>query len=99
MVFRHSDLICSQNAATWTNLGMFYLHNEDIELANEAFYKAQTLDPDYALAWVGQGLVATANRHDKEANALFEHATGLTAAVVCRRRTTPPHCESLTCHA
>ena len=61
---------------------MFYLHHEDVELANEAFYKAQTLDPDYALAWVGQGLVATANSHDREASALFEHATGLTAAVV-----------------
>ena len=62
---------------------MFYLHHEDVELANEAFYKAQILDPDYALAWVGQGLVATANSHDREASALFEHATVLTAAVVC----------------
>ena len=61
---------------------MFYLHHEDAELANEAFYKAQTLDPDYALAWVGQGLVATANNHNREASALFEHATGLTAAAV-----------------
>ncbi|TBU40919.1 TPR-like protein [Dichomitus squalens] len=73
--------IDGKNAATWTNLGMLYLHYEDVELANEAFYKAQTLDPDYALAWVGQGLVATANRHDREARALFEHATGLTAVV------------------
>ncbi|KAI0371043.1 TPR-like protein [Pilatotrama ljubarskyi] len=73
--------IDSKNAATWTNLGLFYLHHEDAELANEAFYKAQTLDPDYALAWVGQGLVATANGHDREARALFEHATTLTATV------------------
>ncbi|KAI0644651.1 TPR-like protein [Trametes meyenii] len=71
----------NKNAATWTNLGLFYLHHEDPELANEAFYKAQTLDPDYALAWVGQGLVATANGHNKEARALFEHATTLTATV------------------
>lgn len=63
-------------------MGLFYLHYEDSELANEAFYKAQTLDPDYALAWVGQGLVATANGHAQEARALFEHATGLTAPVV-----------------
>lgn len=70
-----------QNAATWTNLGLFYLEHEDVELANEAFYKAQTLDPDYAMAWVGQGLVATANQHHKDASTLFEHATGLTAAV------------------
>ncbi|KAI8969575.1 TPR-like protein [Trametes punicea] len=71
----------SKNAATWTNLGLFYLYHGDAQLANEAFYKAQTLDPDYALAWVGQGLVATANGHDREARALFEHATTLTATV------------------
>ncbi|OJT10137.1 Superkiller protein 3 [Trametes pubescens] len=69
----------AKNAATWSNLGLFYLHHEDAELANEAFYKAQTLDPDYALAWIGQGLVATVNGHDREARALFEHATTLTA--------------------
>ena len=60
---------------------MFYLAHDDVELANEAFLKAQTLDSDYALAWVGQGLAATANGHDREANALFEHATGLTSVV------------------
>lgn len=60
---------------------MFYLQYEDAELANEAFLKAQTLDSDYALAWVGQGLTATSNKHDREASALFEHATSLTAAV------------------
>ncbi|TFK87083.1 TPR-like protein [Polyporus arcularius HHB13444] len=70
-----------KSAGAWTSLGMFYLQHKDVELANEAFYKAQTLDPDYALAWVGQGLVATTNQHHKDASALFEHATGLTAAV------------------
>ncbi|OBZ66566.1 Superkiller protein 3 [Grifola frondosa] len=73
--------IDSKNAASWTNLGLLYLHNDDAELANEAFYRAQTLDPDYALAWVGQALVATVNGHELEASALFEHAVGLTASV------------------
>ncbi|GBE81379.1 Superkiller protein [Sparassis crispa] len=73
--------IDSKNPITWTNLGLFYLYHDDAELANEAFYKAQTLDPDYAPAWVGQGLVATANGHDADARALFEHAVGLTATV------------------
>jgi superkiller protein 3 len=47
-------------------------------------YRAQTLDPDHAAAWIGQALVASANNHDTEANAMFEHAVGLTANVVRR---------------
>lgn len=66
----------------WTNLGLLYLNNEDLVLANEAFLKAQTLDPDYTLAWVGQGLVASSNNHAEDANALFEHAVSLTADLV-----------------
>lgn len=73
--------INSKSTITWTNLGLLYLHHGDTELANEAFYKAQTLDPDYALAWVGQGLVASLNGHAPEARALFEHAVGLSAPV------------------
>jgi superkiller protein 3 len=71
-----------QNVVTWVNLGLLYLHHDDLELANEALYRAQTLDPDYTLAWVGQGLVATANGHHVDAKALFEHAVTLAANVV-----------------
>lgn len=74
----------SQNVVTWTNLGLLYFHHADLELANEALYRAQTLDPDYTLAWVGQGLVATAHGHEVDARTLFEHAVGLTADVVSR---------------
>ncbi|KAH9940522.1 TPR-like protein [Epithele typhae] len=73
--------IDSKNAATWTTLGMFYLQHDDAVLAMEAFDKAQTLDPDYALAWVGQALVASSGGHDRDASTLFEHATSLTATV------------------
>ncbi|KDQ57736.1 hypothetical protein JAAARDRAFT_35420 [Jaapia argillacea MUCL 33604] len=73
--------INSKDVTTWTNLGLLYLYHEDFALANEAFYKAQTLDPDYTVAWIGQGLVATANGHAAEAKALFEHAVGLSADV------------------
>ena len=71
-----------KNVMTWTNLGLMYLYHKDLQLANEALYRAQTLDPDYAVAWVGQGLVATANGHDKDAKAMFEYAVGLAADVV-----------------
>ena len=67
----------------WANLGFLYLNNDDAELANEAFYRAQTLDPDYTPAWVGQGMVATLNGHEEDATALFEHAVGLSADLVC----------------
>ncbi|KAG5646300.1 hypothetical protein DXG03_003897 [Asterophora parasitica] len=73
--------IDSKNASTWTSLGLLCLHYEDLELANESLYRAQTLDPDYAVAWLGQALVATANGHDNEATAMFEHAVGLTPTV------------------
>lgn len=67
---------------TWANLGLLYFHHDDIELANEVLYRAQTLDPDYAVAWIGQALVATANGHHLESKAMLEHAVGLTANVV-----------------
>ena len=69
--------------AVWVDLGLLYFHNNDIVLANEAFLKAQTLDPDFTLAWVGQGIVAVANGHLDAAAVLFEHAVSLTADLVC----------------
>ncbi|KAL9114116.1 MAG: hypothetical protein Q9227_001888 [Pyrenula ochraceoflavens] len=64
-----------RNAHTWTNLGTLYLLNEDIELANQAFTRGQSSDPDYAQAWLGQGLIALQYYHDRrEARGLFEHA-------------------------
>lgn len=73
-----------KNVVAWTNLGLLYLHHDDVELANEVLYRAQTLDPDHEAAWIGQALVATANNHDTEADAMFEHAIGLTASSVRR---------------
>lgn len=71
-----------QNAETWTNLGLFYLFHGDAQLATEAFSKAQVLDSDYALAWVGRGLIATLEGHEPESRAFFEHSIGLPAPVV-----------------
>ncbi|KIJ39435.1 hypothetical protein M422DRAFT_32689 [Sphaerobolus stellatus SS14] len=71
----------AKNPATWTNLGLLSLYHDDNELANECLYRAQTLDPDYILAWVGQGLVATKNGHHVESHALFAHAIGISADV------------------
>jgi superkiller protein 3 len=71
-----------KNATTWTNLGLLYFHHNDSALANEAFCRAQTLDSDYTMAWVGHALVAAADGHDVRATAIFEHAVSLSASVV-----------------
>ncbi|EKM54043.1 uncharacterized protein PHACADRAFT_145635 [Phanerochaete carnosa HHB-10118-sp] len=72
----------NKNFVTWANLGLFYLYHDDTELANEAFYRAQVLNPDYTLAWVGQAVVAARNGDHRHEHALFEHAITLPSAVV-----------------
>ncbi|KAH8093923.1 TPR-like protein [Cristinia sonorae] len=74
--------IDSRSAATWSNLGLFYLHHNDPQLATEAFYKAQILDPDYAMAWVGRGLIATLENKEIESRAFFEHSISLPTPVL-----------------
>jgi superkiller protein 3 len=62
------------NARTWTNLGTLYLINNDHQLANEALTRAQSEDPEYADAWIGQGLLALLFGNPREARGLFTHA-------------------------
>lgn len=63
-----------RSAQVWGNLGTLYLIHNDIQLANEAFTRAQSTDPDYAQAWIGQGLLALLFGAPTEARGLFEHA-------------------------
>jgi superkiller protein 3 len=63
-----------RNASVWTNLGALYLIHNDIQLANDSFTRAQSIDPDFAQAWVGQGLLALLVGETKEARGIFEHA-------------------------
>ena len=46
----------------------------DTQLANEAFTRAQSSDPEYAQAWLGQGLLAQLIGESREARSLFTHA-------------------------
>ena len=62
------------NAKVWTNLGVLYLLQGDHELAHQAFGRAQSTDPDYAHAWVGEGLIALLLGDVKEAFSHFTHA-------------------------
>ncbi|KAF8894922.1 hypothetical protein CPB84DRAFT_1682556 [Gymnopilus junonius] len=74
--------IDSKNSATWVNLGLLYYYHGDVDLANEALYRAQVLDPDNTRAWVGQFIIATANEDKTDATLLLEHAVGLQTPVV-----------------
>lgn len=63
-----------RNVHVWTNLGTLYLLQNDLQLADTAFGRAQAQDPDYALAWVGVGLVALLGGKVNDAFAHFTHA-------------------------
>lgn len=63
-----------RSAIPWSNLGLFYLVHKDEDLANQAFLKAQVLDPDWAAAWVGQATLANLAGHTTEAAVLLAHA-------------------------
>ncbi|BGP16261.1 hypothetical protein JCM10213_007705 [Rhodosporidiobolus nylandii] len=64
----------SRSAVPWTNLGLFYLVHGDEDLANQAFLKAQVLDPDWTAAWIGQATLADMAGHAVEASVLLDHA-------------------------
>ena len=63
-----------RSARTWTNLGTLYLLQNDLELAHMAFARAQSTDPDYAHAWLGEGLLALLWGDSKEGLSHFTHA-------------------------
>ena len=72
--FVRSLYLNDRSARVWTNLGTLYLLQNDYQLANDAFTRAQSTDPDYAHAWLGQGLLASSLGEVNEAQNLFTHA-------------------------
>ncbi|KAK5168591.1 hypothetical protein LTR04_006266 [Oleoguttula sp. CCFEE 6159] len=72
--FVRSLYLNERNVTAWTNLGTLYLLQGDYELAHTAFGRAQSTDPDYAHAWLGEGLVALLWGDTKEALSHFTHA-------------------------
>ncbi|KAF2641258.1 TPR-like protein [Massarina eburnea CBS 473.64] len=63
-----------RSVSAWTNLGTLYLLQSDQELAHQAFSRAQSTDPDYALSWVGEGIIALLYGDTTEALSHFTHA-------------------------
>jgi superkiller protein 3 len=87
--FVRSLFLNERSSQTWSNLGTLYMLQNDYHLANEAFTRAQSSDPDYAEAWIGQGLLALLMAGDtKEANLLFTHAMEISesSSVVTKRQ-------------
>lgn len=72
--FVRSLYLNEKSARVWTNIGALYLVQDDFQLAHEAFTRAQSTDPDYAGAWLGQGLLAVCLGEVNEAQSLFTHA-------------------------
>ncbi|SMY28800.1 unnamed protein product [Zymoseptoria tritici ST99CH_1A5] len=62
------------NAKVWANLGVLYLLQNDMELAHQAFGRSQSTDPDYAHAWMGEGLIALLTGDSSLALSHFTHA-------------------------
>ncbi|KAG8529357.1 uncharacterized protein KY384_005993 [Bacidia gigantensis] len=72
--FVRSLYLNDKNARVWTNLGTLYLLQDDRQLAAEAFTRAQSGDPSFAQAWLGQGLLPTQSSDQADARYLFTHA-------------------------
>ncbi|KFG82292.1 putative translation repressor/antiviral protein Ski3 [Metarhizium anisopliae] len=69
-----------RNPVGWTNLGVLALLSGDTKLANEAFTRGQSADPEYAHAWLGQAFLALLYGDVKEARGLFTHAMEIAEA-------------------
>ena len=72
--FVRSLCINEKSARTWTNLGVLYLSHHDYDLANQTFARAQATDPDYADAWLGQGMLARQVGNTEEVYNILKHA-------------------------
>ncbi|XP_037044257.1 tetratricopeptide repeat protein 37 [Bradysia coprophila] len=64
-------------ACSWTNLGVLYLIQGQIKLANKAFGRSQQADTGFINAWTGQAYIAERIGEEDEAMDLFKHSTSL----------------------
>ena len=85
--FVRSLYLNDKSAMVWTNLGTLYLLQQDNQLANDAFARAQSADPEYTHAWVGQGILALLLGEVDEAQSLFTHAFEITdsSSIITKR--------------
>ena len=86
--FIRSLYLNERSAHTWTNLGVLYFLGNDYELAHQAFGRAQSTDPDFAHAWLGEGLIALLMGDSKQALSHFTHAFEISdsASLITKRQ-------------
>ncbi|KAL1416392.1 hypothetical protein MTO96_028019 [Rhipicephalus appendiculatus] len=66
----------SNNLYAWTNLGALYLQAGNVQLAHQAFAKAQSVEPTAMRPWIGQAFIAEKVQHHDTVD-LFRHCVGL----------------------
>ncbi|KAL3220054.1 hypothetical protein MRX96_030128 [Rhipicephalus microplus] len=66
----------NNNLYAWTNLGALYLQAGNVQLAHQAFAKAQSVEPTAMRPWVGQAFIAEKVHHHDTID-LFRHCMGL----------------------
>lgn len=71
--FIKATIIDKKTYTSWSNLGVFYLMQGNIKLANKAFGRAQQSDTTFMNAWIGQAIVAELIGEKDEAMDLFRH--------------------------
>jgi superkiller protein 3 len=64
----------SRDAGIWTNLAALYLRYGDVELAQEAFARAQSVAPQESKSWLGNALTSEVTGNSANASHLFTHA-------------------------
>lgn len=52
---------------------MYLIHDDD-ELAAQVFSRSQANDPENAVAWLGQAILAVRSKDPIEAHELYQHA-------------------------
>lgn len=68
-----ASVLDGKNGEVWSNLAVLYLKYGDLELAKQAFLKAQSLQPDLSTSWIGDAIMAQIEGDSETANRLFAH--------------------------
>lgn len=65
----------AKSPVPWTSLGFLYLSQGEYALGEQAFLRAQTIEPTWPASWVGRAIVLQDRHEDARlSRALFEHA-------------------------